>query len=61
MLFFGGVVWFFSAKAMVWVTRAILRWILQVSSRKAISVRQCYSTIWWGPSQPPAGKGLLFC
>lgn len=34
---------------------------MQVSSRKGISLRQCYSTIWWGPSQPPAGEGLLSC
>lgn len=40
--------YFFSTK--VWVTRAILRWVFQVSSRKGISLRQCYSTIWWGPS-----------
>lgn len=43
---------------MVWVTRAILRRILQVSARPGVSLRRCHSAPWRAARRPPSGKGL---
>lgn len=50
---------FFSAKAAAGVTRAILRRILQVPSRRGVSLRRCYSTTWRPRAAPrrAGGKG----
>lgn len=48
---------FFSTKATVWVTRALLRRILPACGSAGAAVRRCHSATWWGPRPPPRTAG----